>query len=77
MNVTAKIFHDISERLSESLRFAQVPSVMSQVFLCFRVLVLRMSPQHLTSLWPTIITEMVQVFLQIEQELSTETDEFK
>ncbi|XP_076444435.1 protein DOP1A-like isoform X3 [Babylonia areolata] len=67
---------EIQERLAESLRLPQVPSVMTQVFLCFRVLILRMSPQHLTSLWPTMITEMVQVFLQIEQELSTETDEF-
>lgn len=68
---------EIQERLAESLRLTQIPSVMTQVFLCFRVLILRMSPQHLTSLWPTMITEMVQVFLQIEQELSTDTDEFK
>ncbi|XP_067674328.1 protein dopey-1-like isoform X1 [Haliotis asinina] len=68
---------DIQERLAESLRLTQVPTVMTQVFLCFRVLILRMSHQHLTSLWPTIITEMVHVFLQIEQELSTDSDEFK
>ncbi|KAH9488781.1 Protein dopey-1 [Bulinus truncatus] len=68
---------DIQERLAEGLRLPSVPNVLSSVFLCFRVLILRMSPQHLTSLWPTIITEMVQVLLQVEQELSTETDEFK
>ncbi|XP_029636600.1 protein dopey-1 isoform X3 [Octopus sinensis] len=68
---------DIQERLAECLRTPQVPSVMSQVFLCFRVLILRMSPLQLTSLWPIIITEMVNVFLQIEQELSTDTDEFR
>ncbi|GFO47236.1 protein dopey 1 [Plakobranchus ocellatus] len=68
---------EIQERLAECLRLPQVANVMTSVFLCFRVLILRMSPQHLTSLWPTIITEMVQVLLQIEQELSTETDEFK
>ncbi|XP_059152409.1 protein dopey-1-like [Physella acuta] len=67
---------EIQERLAECLRLPQVANVMSSVFLCFRVLILRMSPQHLTSLWPTIITEMVQVLLQVEQELSTETDEF-
>uniref|UniRef100_A0A2C9KBU5 Uncharacterized protein n=1 Tax=Biomphalaria glabrata TaxID=6526 RepID=A0A2C9KBU5_BIOGL len=67
---------DIQERLAEGLRLPSVANVMSSVFLCFRVLILRMSPQHLTSLWPTIITELVQVLLQIEQELSTETDEF-
>lgn len=37
----------------------QVPSIMAQVFLCFRVLILRMSAHHLTSLWPTVITEIV------------------
>ncbi|CAL1528923.1 unnamed protein product [Lymnaea stagnalis] len=67
---------EIQERLAECLRLPQVANVMSSVFMCFRVLILRMSPQHLTSLWPTIITEMVQVLLQVEQELSTETDEF-
>lgn len=67
---------DIQERLSESLKLSQVPSVHAQVFLCFRVLLLRMSPQHITSLWPGIITELVQAFLQIEQELSTDTEEF-
>lgn len=67
---------DIQERLSESLKLSHVPSVHAQVFLCFRVLLLRMSPQHITSLWPGIITELVQAFLQIEQELSTDTEEF-
>lgn len=47
------------------------------MFLCFRVLLLRMSPQHVTSLWPIIVSEMVQVFLHIEQELSTDTEEFR
>lgn len=49
----------VSERLVESLRLPQVPTLHSQVFLFFRVLLLRMSPQHLTSLWPTMITELV------------------
>lgn len=48
-----------SERLVESLRLPQVPILHAQVFLFFRVLLLRMSPQHLTSLWPTMITELV------------------
>ncbi|XP_077487312.1 LOW QUALITY PROTEIN: protein DOP1A [Amblyomma americanum] len=67
---------DIQERLSDSLKLSHVPSVHAQVFLCFRVLLLRMLPQHITSLWPGIITELVQAFLQIEQELSTDTEEF-
>ncbi|KAM9298088.1 protein DOP1A isoform 4-T4 [Morus bassanus] len=53
-----KYLPDIQERLVESLRLPQVPTLHSQVFLFFRVLLLRMSPQHLTSLWPTMITEL-------------------
>lgn len=52
----------ISERLVESLRLPQVPILHAQVFLFFRVLLLRMSPQHLTSLWPTMITELVRIW---------------
>uniref|UniRef100_A0A8D1FQ80 DOP1 leucine zipper like protein A n=1 Tax=Sus scrofa TaxID=9823 RepID=A0A8D1FQ80_PIG len=57
-----KYLPDIQERLVESLRLPQVPTLHSQVFLFFRVLLLRMSPQHLTSLWPTMITELVSEF---------------
>lgn len=73
-----KYMPEIQERLAESLRLPQVvPSVQAQVFLCFRVLLLRMSPQHVTSLWPVIVSELVQVFLHIEQELSTDTEQFR
>ncbi|XP_061772403.1 protein dopey-1 isoform X3 [Nerophis ophidion] len=69
-----KYLPDIQERLAESLRLPQVPILHAQVFLFFRVLLLRMSPQHLTSLWPTMITELVQVFLLMEQELLADDD---
>ncbi|XP_066558430.1 protein dopey-1 isoform X2 [Amia ocellicauda] len=69
-----KYLPDIQERLVESLRLPQVPTLHAQVFLFFRVLLLRMSPQHLTSLWPTMITELVQVFLLMEQELTADED---
>lgn len=77
MDQYQKYMPEIQERLAESLRLPQVvPAVQANVFLCFRVLLLRMSPHHVTSLWPVIISEMVQVFLQMEQELSTESEEF-
>lgn len=69
-----KYLPDIQERLVESLRLPQLPILHAQVFLFFRVLLLRMSPQHLTSLWPTMITELVQVFLLMEQELTADED---
>merc|ERR1719189_2203201 len=68
---------DIQERLAESLRtIPSSPAVQSAVFLCFRVILIRMSPQHVTSLWPLIITEMVVIFSYLEQELSTDTEEW-
>ncbi|XP_066256222.1 protein dopey-1 homolog isoform X2 [Euwallacea similis] len=72
----AKYMPEIQEQLTSSLRL-NVPGIQAQVFMCFRVLLVRMSPLHVTSLWPIIISEMLQVFLQIEQELSTDTEEFR
>ena len=69
---------EIQERLAESLRtIPSSPGVQSAVFLCFRVILIRMSPPHVTSLWPLIITEMVVIFSFLEQELSTDTEEWK
>lgn len=33
-----------------------------QVYLCLRVLMCRVSPQHLTNFWPVILTELLKVF---------------
>ncbi|XP_054721369.1 protein dopey-1-like [Uloborus diversus] len=71
-----KYMPDIQERLTESLKMSHVPIVQAQIFLCFRVLLVRMSPNHVTSLWPVIITEMVQVFTQIEYDLCSDSEEF-
>jgi hypothetical protein len=66
------------EQLASSLRLPQVvPLIQAAVLLCFRVLLLRMSADHITSLWPIIISEMVQVFLSMEQELKTDTEELR
>ena len=53
------------------------PSVQAQVFLNFRVLLLRTCHQHVTSLWPSIIAETVQVLAQLEHELRRESEEFR
>ncbi|XP_059824837.1 protein dopey-2 isoform X1 [Hypanus sabinus] len=59
----------IQERLTETLRVGMSPVVTAQMFLAFRVLLTRISPQHLTSLWPIMVTELVQVFIQLEEDL--------
>lgn len=50
----------LSERLTEALRMNPSAAVSAQMFLMFRVLLLRISSQHLTSLWPIMVTELVR-----------------
>ncbi|MBN3274071.1 DOP2 protein, partial [Polyodon spathula] len=64
----------IQERLTENLRVGQTCLVSIQMFLTFRVLLLRISPQHLTSLWPIMVTELIQAFIQLEENLDEEED---
>lgn len=67
-----------AERLADCLRLPQaVPSLQSQVFLCFRVLLIRMSPHHVTSLWPVVISELVQAMLHMEHQLGTGSEQFR
>jgi hypothetical protein len=50
----------IQEKLVEILRTNVVsPRVHSEVYLCLRVLMTRISPQHLTNFWPVILAELV------------------
>lgn len=67
----------IQERLTENLRVGQTCLVSAQMFLTFRVLLLRISPQHLTSLWPIMVTELIQAFIQLEENLDEEEEDLK
>ena len=49
----------IQEKLLEALKLAHAHSVYEQVFLCMRVLLLRVTPKRLATFWPAILTEMV------------------
>jgi len=60
---------EIHERLAESLKLNHVPSIQEQVFLCLRVLILKVSSSHLASIWPTMLTELFQILIQIEKEI--------
>ena len=66
---------EILECITDLLKLPQILVLQTQMFLLFRVLVLRMSNRNLMSFWPIIITELMQVFLQLEQELASETEE--
>lgn len=64
----------IQERLTETLRMNPSPAVSAQMFLMFRVLLLRISSQHLTSLWPIMVTELIRTFTRLEKTLQIEKD---
>lgn len=67
----------IQERLTDNLRVGQTSIVAAQMFLFFRVLLLRISPQHLTSLWPIMVSELIQTFIQLEEDLKEEDELLK
>ena len=49
----------IQEKLVDILRNGSAPIVESEVFLCVRVLLCRLSPHNLSSFWPVLIAELV------------------
>lgn len=51
----------IQEKLVDTLRNVSAPIVQSEVYLCVRVLLCRLSPHNLSSFWPVILTELVCV----------------
>uniref|UniRef100_F6RG65 DOP1 leucine zipper like protein B n=1 Tax=Macaca mulatta TaxID=9544 RepID=F6RG65_MACMU len=67
----------IQERLTDNLRVGQTSTVAAQMFLFFRVLLLRISPQHLTSLWPIMVSELIQTFTQLEEDLKDEDESLR
>uniref|UniRef100_A0AAX7UQQ5 Dopey N-terminal domain-containing protein n=1 Tax=Astatotilapia calliptera TaxID=8154 RepID=A0AAX7UQQ5_ASTCA len=67
----------IQERLTETLRMNPSPAVSAQMFLMFRVFLLRISTQHLTSLWPIMVTELIRTFTRLEKALQVDKDNSK
>ncbi|CAJ0574100.1 unnamed protein product, partial [Mesorhabditis spiculigera] len=69
---------DIQERLAENLRVCPHPPIRASVLLCYRVLLIRLRPHSLVSMWPAMVTELIHVLLQVEQQLSDDpADGFK
>lgn len=56
------ISYNISERLTENLRVGQIPIVYTQVFICFRILLIRMKPNTFEIFWPLLYAELVFEF---------------
>eukprot|EP00743_Colponemidia_sp_Colp-15_P009252 GILK01010105.1.p1 GENE.GILK01010105.1~~GILK01010105.1.p1 ORF type:complete len:2033 (+),score=370.69 GILK01010105.1:843-6101(+) len=54
----------IMEKIVESLRMPQATPLHVQVLLCTRLFLLRFGHQHLTPLWPVVLTELVRIFTE-------------
>ncbi|WVR03947.1 hypothetical protein IAU60_000946 [Kwoniella sp. DSM 27419] len=66
----------IQERLVEMLRSNAVSHrVHSEVYLCLRVLLCRVSPQHLANFWPVILAELLRIFDKTMDEPPTDGSE--
>ncbi|KAK9464098.1 Dopey, N-terminal-domain-containing protein [Lipomyces oligophaga] len=55
-------------KLSELVSSNVVESIRSDVFLCLRAIILRTSPVHLPPFWTFIYTELVSVFVQLQND---------
>lgn len=64
----------VQEKLVDTLRNVPSPIVQSEVFLCIRVLLCRLSPHNLTSFWPVILTELASSLLDALKRSFTESD---
>ena len=62
---------NIQEKLVDIFRNVSAPIVQSEVYLCIRVLLCRLSAHNLTSFWPVILTELVRLdqFLFVRRQM--------
>ncbi|OLY82863.1 Protein dopey-1 [Smittium mucronatum] len=70
-------FPTIQERLVELIKNHTHKNIISEIFLCLRVVLLRMGPNRLISMWPVIITELSRIigqFMKLDQNSLTKTD---
>ncbi|KAF9566957.1 hypothetical protein CPC08DRAFT_758587 [Agrocybe pediades] len=65
----------IQEKLVDIFRSVTSPIVLSEVFLCIRVLLCRLSPHNLTSFWPVVLTELYRIFEQAMASLPADNSE--
>lgn len=59
------VLPSIQEKLVDVLRNVTAPIVQSEVYLCIRVLLCRLSPRNLTSFWPVLLAELVSLFRSV------------
>ncbi|OAX42077.1 hypothetical protein K503DRAFT_863326 [Rhizopogon vinicolor AM-OR11-026] len=62
----------VQEKLVDILRNVPSPIVQSEVYLCIRVLLCRLTAHSMTSFWPVILTELYRIFEQIKDSIPSD-----
>lgn len=57
----------ILEKFVESLKLEDASALHVQVLFCIRVLVARVSAEHLTPIWPIVLMEIIRIFDESEE----------
>ncbi|KAJ7204429.1 Dopey, N-terminal-domain-containing protein [Mycena pura] len=74
-NCFVTLLPSIQEKLVDILRNVTAPVVQSEVYICIRVLLCRLSPHNLTSFWPVLVTELYRIFNQLMTTLPSDGSE--
>ena len=67
-----RILPELQERVSDVLKSGPSPIVTEQIFMLFRILLMRLNPDSLTGLWPIMISELTMQLKQLEFDLLVE-----
>ncbi|GAA5872796.1 hypothetical protein JCM8547_005705, partial [Rhodosporidiobolus lusitaniae] len=66
----------IQEKLVDMLRSSVGDMVHAEVYLCLRVLFCRIGNQHLSGLWPVILTELLRLFDSLIEQAVPDNSDF-
>ncbi|CAG8433328.1 13062_t:CDS:10 [Ambispora gerdemannii] len=65
----------VQEKLVELLKLGLTEMVHVEIYLCLRILLCRITNQHLSNFWPVILTELIRLFGILQQEILPEQPE--
>ncbi|CAG8446762.1 2882_t:CDS:10 [Ambispora leptoticha] len=64
----------VQEKLVELLKLGLTEMVHVEIYLCLRILMCRITNQHLSNFWPVILTELTRLFEFLQQEMPPEQE---
>ncbi|RUS26035.1 hypothetical protein BC938DRAFT_471306 [Jimgerdemannia flammicorona] len=65
----------IQEKLVDLLKLSHTELVHIEIYLCLRVLLVRISNKHLSNFWPVLLTELIRLFSMFMQDEAADKPE--